>query len=246
MKTFRVLSIALAVPLLPVMVSGQERDTTVTIESGSYAGAVVPIAKGSATRRGSRIWRLTSRDDRRVVGWNPSRFPIGVAFRPGSGITADDSIAFWRTLRQMENDLGVAIFSPATVSTDDDPDDVIVVGIKQMAGDDGVTFVTWSGNGSLYDARVFFRSPAKLHDQGVVTHEMMHALGFGHTSDAGSIMNSSPSVQRLSVRDVAYVQLALQSRSDSELSDIWERLALSVERGTLPMTRLTQRSGTSH
>jgi hypothetical protein len=236
----------MVVSLLPVLASGQERDTSVTIESGSYAGTVVPIAKGSATRRGSHIWRLTSRDDQRVVGWNPSHFPIGVAFRPGSGITADDSVAFWRTLGQMESDLGVALFSPATLTGDDDPDDVIVVGTKQMAGDDGVTFVTWSGNGSLYDARVFFSSPAKLREQGVVTHEMMHALGFGHTSEAGSIMNSSPSVQRLSPRDVAYVQLALQSRSDSEVSDIWERLALSVERGTLPMTRLTQRSGTSH
>jgi len=239
-------SIAIVVSLLPVIASGQERDTTVVIESGSYAGIVVPIAKGSATRRGQRIWRLTSRDDKRVVGWNPSRFPIAVAFRPGSGITADDSVEFWRTVAQMENDLGVGIFSPATISSGDDPDDVILVGIKQMAGDDGVTFVTWSGNGSLYDARVFFSSPAKLRERGTVTHELMHALGFGHTSDFGSIMNSSPSVQRLSPRDVAYVQLALQSRADSEVSDIWERLALSVERGTLPMTRLTQRSGTSH
>ncbi len=181
--------------------------------------------------------RVTSRDDRRVVGWNPSRFPIGVAFRPGGGITADDSIAFWRILGQMESDLGVAIFSPATLGTDDDPADVIVIGARPMANDDGITYVTWSANGLLYDARVFFTSAAKLHEQGTVTHEMMHALGFVHTSEAGSIMNARPSAQRLSPRDVAYVQLALQSRSDSEVADIWERLALSVERGTLPMSR---------
>jgi hypothetical protein len=224
--------------ILPAALSGQESDTTVTIESGTYAGTAVPIAKGSATRRGSHIWRVTSRDDRRVVGWNPSRFPIGVAFRAGSGITADDSIAFWRALGQMETDLGVAVFAPATLNSDDDPDDVIVVGTRDMSSSaDGVTYVTWSANGLLYDARVFFKSPAKLHEQATVTHEMMHALGFGHTSDAGSIMNASPSAQRLSPRDVAFVQLALQSRSDSEVSDIWERLALSVERGTLPMSR---------
>lgn len=232
--------------VLPALVSGQERDTTVTIESGTYAGVDVPIAKGSATQRGSRIWRLTSRNAQRVVGWNPSRFPVGVAFRPGSSITADDSVAFWQSIAQMQSDLGVAIFAPATLGADDDPDDVIVVGTRPMPGDDGVTYVTWSGNGSIYDARVFFRSPAKLHEQRTVTHEMMHALGFGHTSDAGSIMNASPSAQRLSARDVALVQLAFQSRSDGEVSDIWERLALSVERGTLPMSRLTQRSGTSH
>jgi hypothetical protein len=241
----KAISITAFASFTPVMGHTQERDTAVTIESGSYAGIVVPIAKGSATRKGSHMWRLTSRDDRRVVGWNPSRFPIGVAFRPGSGITADDSIAFWRALGQMENDLGVAIFSPATVRVDDDPDDVIVVAIKEMAGDDGVTFVTWSGNGLLYDARVFFSSPDKLREQGVVTHEMMHALGFGHTSDGGSIMNSNPTTERLSPRDAAYVQLALQSRLDSEISDIWERLALAVERETLPVRQI-QRSGTSH
>lgn len=229
--------IAIALSVLPVTMSGQERDTAVTIESGTYAGSIVAISKGSATRRGSRIWRVTSRDGKRVVGWNPSRFPIGVAFRTGSGITADDSAAFWRALGQMETDLGVTVFAPATVDADDDPDDVIVVGIRPMAGDDGVTYVTWSANGSLYDARVFFSSTARLHEQSTVTHEMMHALGFGHTSDTGSIMNASPSVQRLSARDVALVQLALQSRSDGEVSDIWERLALSVERGTLPMSR---------
>ena len=227
----------MAASVVPAVVSGQERDTSVTIESGTYAGTVVPIAKGSATRRGSRLWRLTSREDRRVVGWNPSRFPVGVAFRPGGGVTPDDSIAFWRTLGRMETDLGLAIFAPATISVDDDPDDVIVVGTRQMPGDDGITLVTWSSNGLLYDARVYFRSPAKLHDERVVTHEMMHALGFGHTSDAGSIMNASPLSDRLSPRDVAYVQLALQSRSDGEMADIWERLALSVERETLPMSR---------
>jgi hypothetical protein len=223
---------------MPVAMSGQERDTSVTIESGTYAGTTVSLAKGSATRGGSHMWRVTSRHENRIVGWNPTRFPIAVAFRPGSGINADDSIAFWRNLGQMEADIGISIFAPATLSADDDPDDVIVVGTRAVSPTaDGVTYVTWTANGSLYDARVYFKSPAKLHDLGTVTHEMMHALGFGHTSDPGSIMNANPTADRLSARDAAYVQLALHARSDSEMADIWERLALSVERGTLPLTR---------
>ena len=232
------ISIAIALLILPATISGQERDTTVTIESGTYAGTIVDIAKGSATHRGSHMWRVTRRDERRVVGWNPSRFPIGVAFRPGSGITADDSVAFWRTVAQMQSDLGAVVFTPATLNEADDPEDVIVVGTRSMSSSAaGVTYVTWSTNGLIYDARVFFKSPDKLHEPATVTHEMMHALGFGHTPDAGSMMNASPSTQRLSARDVAFVQLAIQSRADGEVADMWERLALSVERGTLPMSR---------
>lgn len=235
---FIALCIAMAFPMLPATIAGQERDTSVTIEAGAYAGTVVTLAKGSATRGASHIWRLASRRDSRIVGWNPTHFPIAVAFRPGSGITADDSIAFWRNIGQMEDDIGIAIFTPATLGTDDDPDDVIVVGTRSISSSaDGVTYVTWNSSGVIYDARVYLKTPAKVHDLGTVTHEMMHALGFGHTNDLGSIMNASPIVSRLSPRDVAYVQLALQSRSESEMADIWERLALSVERGTLPMSR---------
>ena len=130
----------------------------------------------------------------------------------------------------MQLDLGVHVFRPVALSGDADPDDAIIVATKQMAWDDGVTYVTWSRNGAVYDARVFFRSPSKLHDAGVVTHEMMHALGFGHSSEWPSIMNATPTTSRLSEADVAYAQLALRSRAESERTDLWERLALAVER----------------
>lgn len=219
----------------PVTLKAQARDTIVTIESGSYAGTVVPVEMGAASRKGSRFWRITMRRDGGIVGWNPSRFPIGVALRPDRGISADDSVAFWKILEQMQTDLGARVFAPVTIGKDDDPDDVIIVDTRQMASSEGMTLVTWTSNGLLYDVRVFLRSFEKLRDASVVTHEMMHALGFGHSGDHGSIMNASPSTNRLSPQDVALVQLALSSRAESENIDLWERLALVIERETLPI-----------
>jgi hypothetical protein len=39
-------------------------------------------------------------------------------------------------------------------------------------------------------------------------------------------------VKRLTPEDVAYTQLALQSRAESERIDMWDRIALAVERET--------------
>ena len=229
--SFRVaLVISFCVSANPSTLIAQARDTSYVIEGGSYSGISVAIRKSAATRRGSKFWRLATNGDRRIVGWNPSRFPVGVAFKPNRGISADDSIAFWNILGKLQTDLGLQIFHPAVITPDDDPDDVIVVDTKAMASDDGVTYVTWSRNGAVYDARVFFRSTSKLHEANVVTHEMMHALGFGHTSEWLSIMNERPLLSRLSEEDVAYTQLALHSREESERIDVWERLALAVER----------------
>ncbi len=94
-----------------------------------------------------------------------------------------------------------------------------------------MTLVTWSATGGVCDARINFRSPATLHNQRVVVHELMHALGFGHTSAWSSIMNPSPwGPISLSREDVAYTQYAFESRASSEREDMWERLALADER----------------
>jgi hypothetical protein len=226
-----ILALGTAEPL-----SGQTLDSVWTIRGGSYAGVTSPIGKGAATRKTGRFWRLSSRKDgSRIVGWNPSRLPAGVAFRHGGRISAADSTAFWAILRQMEADMGMHLFEPATLSGGSDPADVIIVDTRSMGADDGVTFITWAASGAPYDARVFFRSGGTLHSARVVTHEMMHALGFGHTSAWSSVMSPNPSAPaRLTLEDVAYAQAAFASREESERSDMWERLALAVERETEP------------
>lgn len=207
-------------------------DSAWTIHAGTYAGAIVPISSASASSKSSRFWRLsTINGNRRVVGWNPSALPARVAFRPGLGITTADSSAFWSIIGQMEDDFGMRLFTPASLDPGADPEDFIVMDVKPMSSVEGETLVTWSTHGSLYEPRVFLRSIALLRDQRVVTHEMMHALGFGHTAAWHSVMNSGAGApSRLTVKDVAYAQHALYSRRGSEIEDLWATLVLARER----------------
>jgi hypothetical protein len=215
--------------------SAQPFDSSWTIRGGSFDGRIVAIDPALASRLG-RFWRLSSlHGQRRIVGWNPSRLPAPVAFRAGLNISSGDSIAFWRTLRQVEADMGMTLFQPAQLEAGADPDDVIVVDVRPMVSDDGVTLTTWSAHGSVYDARIFLRSRETLHNERVVTHEMMHALGFGHTRAWSSVMNpQAHTTRRLTAEDVAYAQHAIASRSFNEREDMWSRLALAMERGAVP------------
>ena len=212
--------------------AAQTHDSAWTIKAGSFAGQIVPIDKSAATRRSSRFWRISNiGGQKRIVGWNPSRLPARVAFRPGRGISAADSAAFWEILERMQTDMGMRLFEPASLAEDLDPDDFIVIDTKPMTSAEGLTLVTWSSGGTLYDARVYLRAPETLRNPRVVVHEMMHALGFGHTSAWTSVMNGYGGGARgLTPEDVAYAQLALESRATSEREDFWDRLALAADR----------------
>ena len=212
----------------------QRVDTLWTIRGGKYDLATVHIDSDVASRRSSRFLRVSRlKGDARFVSWNPTTLPVGVAFRANRGVTPEDSTAFWSILQQMELDMGMRLFAPVTLAADSDPDDVIVIDIRRFGNEEGKTLVTWSTNGALYDARVYLRSTSTMHDTRTVTHEMMHALGFGHTSMWLSVMNPSPySPDHLTVDDVAYAQFALSSRAANERADMWERLALAYQRMT--------------
>jgi len=221
----------LFVAMLAPIGAAAQTDSAWTIPGGSYAGQTVAINTSSASGKGSKFWRLSSiNGKRRIVGWNPSSLPARVAFRPGLPVTATDSAAFWSILAAMEKDFGMRLFVPAPLEPGSDPDDVIVIDVKAMGRDDGMTLVTWSSHGSLYDPRVYLRSTSLLQDQRIVTHEMMHALGFGHTSAWTSVMNVHFGPSRVTAEDVAYAQHALYSRRASESEDLWEKLLLAAGR----------------
>jgi hypothetical protein len=229
-KKLRIIALAVSISAA-IPIDAQTPDSLFTIRGGTYAGQSVRLDPGLASRRSSRFLRVSRlKGETRYVGWNPSRLPAAVAFR-GDEVTEADSAAFWSILRQMENDLGIRLFEPAVLSAESDPDDVIIVEEKSLPNADGLTMVTWTAGGALYDARVYLRSTSTLRNPRIVAHEMMHALGFGHTSAWTSIMNSGASApSRLTLQDVAYAQFAMESRARSERSDMWERLALASER----------------
>ncbi|MBA3341761.1 MAG: hypothetical protein H0T48_07985 [Gemmatimonadaceae bacterium] len=242
--SYRRLAVILVLPLSALRGASAQaaaNDSFLTIPAGRFAGATVRIDRGAAAggSKSARFWRHTgSRSERRVVGWNPSRLPIAVAFRVGrgAGIPAADSAGFWAILEEMEADFGMRLFRPVTLSGDADPEDVIVVALKATGGSDGITLITWTSTGDVYDARVFLRSLQTMQSASVVTHEMMHALGFGHTSAWPSVMNQGGrQITRLGADDVAYARAALQLRARGERSDVWNRLTLAVERDAHPL-----------
>jgi hypothetical protein len=112
----------------------------------------------------------------------------------------------------MERDLGATLFQPEDVGGDTSRADVVRVEIKSQAAD-GHTFVSWDQPGDINEGVVQFRHTATLHDSHVVTHELLHLLGFGHSTSWTTISQPMGGREpRLTPEDVAYVQLAMRLR----------------------------------
>ena len=220
--------------------SRQRTDTVWTIEKGSYAGLTVPVhieAAIGGPGRSEHFWRGAKAGlPTGVVGWKSTRYPIPVAFRHDGfshAISPNDSAAFWLILGEMSKDFGMDLFSPSTVANDDPPD-VIVVDLRLMTNIAGLSRATWTQSGELFDVRVTFQAAAMLRDPHVVTHEMMHALGFGHTTAWASVVDPRPAggAQRVTAEDVAYGELAMHSRVTRERVVTRDLIALAVARET--------------
>jgi len=194
-----------------------------TIHGGSYDGATVPVSVAAALAltadrsRFARVHRPSGGGAPQQVSWPPRAFPIPVAFRRDSAdapVSPSDSSTFWRLVGQLEADLGRDVFRPAAYADIVERDGAIRVVVDRSLSANGLTFVTWGNGGHIYAGDVSFRGAGTMHDPRIVAHEMMHALGFGHTSGWPTIMNP-PNVagaDRVTREDVAYAQLILRLR----------------------------------
>ena len=187
------------------------------VTSGRYAGRTVRVSAAAALRRTgdrSRFWRIEQAlSSARVVGWPQELFPLPVAFRreEGGAIGAADSAAFWAVLDSLEGDIGADLFRPAQYEDVRGHKDGIVVEVDRELTTAGLTLAAWNAQGRIFGATVSFKTARLLGDAHVATHEMMHALGFGHTGSWPSVMGTgSHRPSRPTPEDVAHVQLLLR------------------------------------
>jgi uncharacterized protein YfaQ (DUF2300 family) len=203
-----------------------------TIRGGRYAGTVVDVPLERAFRGMCRdctgfYRRVTSHADTgRVLlsGWPASRLPLRVAFDRdwnGQRLSAADSVAFWREADDLNQALGVEVFRPVDFAStapraDGGPRDVILVWLDpDMRGLSGLGTAVSSRDDIEYgDVRL---NPATLREtdvtHGLVEHELMHTLGFGHTCAWPSVLADvrrcpEQRADAATREDVAYAQLA--------------------------------------
>ena len=190
------------------------------IDSGAYAGADVPIDARSAMGYWRRV-RVADRGET-ILGWKPDAFPLRIAFdrkRSSERVSAEDSTAFWNAADQLERDVGMDLFAPATFESSR-PEGTVSVEIGSQYAE-GHTFIVWDQRGDAYDGVVTLRHASTTRNASVVTHELLHLLGFGHTTAWRTAMHPvSGTAVRATPGDVAHAQLALwlrrrQAREDA-------------------------------
>ena len=183
------------------------------VRGGPFDGREVPIDPARATTRfgdGPGYWRLSRRSGR-AVSWVADSFPIRVAFRHAAGdpfISPNDSVRFWDLATNLERLLGRKLFRPASFEEVDAGADGIFVAVNRRMAAAGKTFITYDATGRIYEALLTVSQNAYLGEPGVAMHEMLHAIGFGHTGGWPSIMGpNAGGVEAPTAEDVAYAQL---------------------------------------
>ena len=155
--------------------------------------------------------------------WSDELSPAPLAFdrsRSGTAISDADSTEFWAIVRQMESDLGRPLFYPATfsaltVAADGWSDGAVLVRIDNtLSTYQGYANWRWQGNDQVYAGVVRLGSAAAFRHTGLVTHELLHTLGFKHSCSWPTVMGGYGCAMqgRMTAQDVAHAQLAFAMR----------------------------------
>jgi hypothetical protein len=199
-----------------------------TIQGGTYAGTAVPISVDAAFRPPCSTPGDTNCDGfypidwvRGIKLWQSSMYPVRLAFDRANShesISAADSVAFWGIVSTMNADMGMQLFRPAqagalTFAADGRPNDTLVV-IRVDTTLSGAfsawTSWWWNAADDLIGGMVRSRSVSHMRSAGLMTHELLHTLGFKHSCAWITVMGGygCSSAQRLTATDVAHAQVA--------------------------------------
>jgi len=209
-----VITLGAGVPAMPARIVLVPRSWR--IRGGVFDGREVRTDPVRATTRyadGMGYWRLTRRGylAGRAVSWSTDSLPVRVAFRHERGdlyISADDSVRFWEKAREVERLIGRSLFRPASYEDVEAGGDGIFVTVDRRMSSAGKTFITYDQSGRIYEALVTVAQRDYLGQSRIASHELLHAIGLGHTGAWPSVMGANTgAIESPSVEDVAYAQL---------------------------------------
>jgi hypothetical protein len=186
-----------------------------TIRRGEFNGRTIAIDPRAALRRAPDRASFARLTRQRTVGWAPESYPVPIVFRRTSGprIGADDSIAFWSAVDAFQQAIGTALFLPSSDTTLTGRIFPVDVGVGRI-GSAAVTYVSWDRDGNIFEGSVTFRSERELRQLSIVEHELLHLLGFGHTTAWRSAVEAeAPASRTVTAEDVAYAQLLLRAHA---------------------------------
>lgn len=207
-----------------------------TIRAGRYRGTVVEISLERAFTPACfacpSYFRAGVRDPTNgrlapTPTWPATALPIRVAFTgdmPFQRVPPRDSAAFWRIAEDLELDLGVDLLQPARYretlpSERGSPEDVILV-----ESDPRLRRVGWGSTisqmGDIIYGAIRVSNPGVFSERDgarLVKHEVMHAVGVGHTCAWRSLMaeiKACPgrSAEAPTPEDVAYFEVLTYTR----------------------------------
>ncbi|HEY6829184.1 MAG TPA: hypothetical protein VI259_20125 [Gemmatimonadaceae bacterium] len=184
-----------------------------TIRRGRFAGSTVRIIPGDALRRTPDFGSFGRVTNQHVVGWDASSFPLRVVLRHdmAPNISARDSIAFWEAAHEVEESIGLPLFAPTSDTIGDNRVFPIDVRLDPGISPSGLTFVSWDRTGRLFEGSVRFRTSREIERPSVVAHELLHALGFGHTTAWPSAMQARGiGLPAITAEDAAFAQLLMR------------------------------------
>jgi hypothetical protein len=217
------------------------------LRTGSFAGSVVAIdlrrAFAPSCRTCSSFYRYLEHAEgvlrARTAAWPEEALPLRVSFTAGDSldaVTAADSAAFWRSADAFDRAFGADLLQPAGPLP---ADRTLRVAIDPRQLNSGESTTAMQAQ-EIFGAEITFQRHGMIAGPlgtYLVTHELLHALGFGHTCSWRSVLadtRSCPSMHAdwLTPEDVAYVQLVRR------VNDIERRLhARSTFDGALRAAR---------